>query len=74
MKYLANFFKPKQPKVWAVYEYVGGWVKVVSYEEPAVLFEQYRRGPFRSEVDCEEFCKAANSKIERSAEQRTNQK
>jgi hypothetical protein len=57
---LFNFFKPKL-KIYAIYQTHGGlWSKVVVYKKPKVYVEDYLVGPFRSEVDCEEFCDREN--------------
>lgn len=56
---VARWRAPQPPKIWAVYER-GRWCKVVTFSKPAVVSWHDRRGPFRSEVDCDEFCDAAN--------------
>lgn len=58
MNWIKRLFR-RQPKVWAVYDYTR-WTKVVSYVKPYVFVESNLRGPFRSEVDCEEFCDLTN--------------
>ncbi len=61
MNWLRSLFarKPKQPKVWAVRPFGSWtWTKVVSYDPPGFLMQFV--GPFRSEVDCEEFCISQN--------------
>lgn len=50
----------KEPKVWAVYHH-GIWAKAVTYKKPYSWFSEYVVGPFRSEVDCEEYCDKRNS-------------
>jgi hypothetical protein len=49
----------KQPRVWATYLH-GRWVKSVTYRKPSTYFPDHLMGPFRSEVDCEEFCDMRN--------------
>lgn len=51
----------QQPSIWAICDTHNIWTKVVSYKRPAAMFDWWRVGPFRSEVDCEEFCDKANS-------------
>lgn len=57
-KWLKGFFGPR---IWAVWDDdLGIWSKVVVYREPQVLYGWWKRGPFRSEMDCEEFCNRQN--------------
>lgn len=61
-----------QPRAWAVFmidayqkggPYSGHWVKAVSWREPPHdprVAEGRPIGPFRSEVDCDEFIRNAN--------------
>jgi hypothetical protein len=58
--FLSNLCKPKL-KIYAIYEAGGIWSKVVVYKKPRVIVGDYLVGPFRSEVDCEEFCDRENS-------------
>ena len=67
INWLIKIFSPKkeQVKVWAYQPDSGSlWTKVVSYERPPTYSHCFSRivGPFRSEVDCEEFCDFNNSK------------
>ena len=56
------FFKPKQPKVWALRNATYPiWNKVVSHSKPVGWLYDHVQGPFRSEMDCEEFCDRANT-------------
>jgi len=53
-------FLRKSPRAWAVEEN-GVWIKVISCEKPCTIADtSYLRGPFRSEIDCEDFCDKAN--------------
>ena len=74
MRILRWFFEPAQPRCYAVLafkekdglEYKDGrWIKVVTYKEPrrfnGLIGEVV--GPFRSEVDCDDFCDQANTSI-----------
>ena len=64
MEWLKKFFEPKATKaeklkIWAYRsDSSSPWTKVVSYEKPPTYNHCYSMivGPFRSEVDCEEFC------------------
>jgi hypothetical protein len=52
-----------QPRVWALRcPLTGVWSKAVVYERPSVQpgYEWTRVGPFRSEIDAEEFCDRNN--------------
>ena len=54
----------KQPKVWAVKMFARPWVKAVTYKKPKPpMSRDDVVGPFRSEVDCEEFCDHANNSL-----------
>ena len=55
-----------QPKVWALRDPTTGvWTKVVAFKEPftQIHFEWMRVGPFRSELDCEEYCDRTNKAL-----------
>ncbi len=57
----------KQPKVWAVKMFARPWVKAVTYKKPKPpMSRDDVVGPFRSEVDCEEFCDHANKYMPQS--------
>jgi hypothetical protein len=63
-QWLTNLFKRKSPsyKVWAYrFDCVSKWSKVVSVDKPSPDFTGKVVGPFRSEVDCEEFCSEQNA-------------
>jgi hypothetical protein len=52
---------PRPQQVWTV-EINNVWHKVVSSEKPNTILPQYCMGPWRSEVDAEEFCDRTNTK------------
>lgn len=67
LKWLFRSDPPEPPKplplqVWAYKEYAIGhvWAKVVSPYRPGRTADHVV-GPFRSEVDCEEFCDRQNT-------------
>ncbi|RDJ35041.1 MAG: hypothetical protein DWQ19_09405 [Crenarchaeota archaeon] len=53
----------KQPKIWAVYDGLY-WAKVVTYKRPNT-YSTWVLGPFRSELDCEEYCDHVNPRYAR---------
>lgn len=58
-----NWFKRlfrRQYKAWALKDDRGCWHKVVSYRKPNNCYSWYTQGPFRSEVEAEEFVDRAN--------------
>ena len=60
--FLTWFSKPvKKPEIYAVCSAFTGYkfIKVVVYEKPKN--ELTVVGPFRSEVDCDEFCQQSNT-------------
>jgi hypothetical protein len=68
-KILQVFGYNPQPKCWAIFQITreeypivyGRWVKFVGYECHRDPWHPERvRGPFRSEVDCDEFCQTSN--------------
>jgi hypothetical protein len=55
-------WKRKTFKPWAVFDQENHtWNKVVSTEKPVALFNHWTQGPFRSEIDAEEFCDRNNA-------------
>ena len=65
MRWLRRLFRlpDPQPRVWALWlnGEPGGWLKVVALEKPTASLPINLIGPFRSEVDCEDFCDRANA-------------
>lgn len=60
MNFIKNLFR-KKVKVFAYKEsFSKPWVKYVGYKKPPYCCLSKIIGPFRSEIDCEEFCSASN--------------
>lgn len=58
--FLKNLFSKDKPmKIWAFRSFGCPWVKVISSSKPVSDVAPVI-GPFRSEVDCEEFCDQSN--------------
>lgn len=54
--------EPPPFKAWAVFDAYGDvWVKVVSQGPPTTMYPWRLVGPFRSEIDCEDYCDRANT-------------
>jgi hypothetical protein len=50
-----------EPGIWAIMDFnTKTWHKVVIYAEPVVEFQFCRTGPFRSLLECEEYCDRRN--------------
>lgn len=50
-------------RVWAYRDSRCVWHKIVSLYRPAEFWSDGVQGPFRSEIDCEEFCDHANAPL-----------
>ena len=73
-KWIRSLFV-KRLQVWALFDKTSHiWVKVVSYKRPipeySNLYPHHVQGPFRSEVDCEEFCDRQNTALHKNVLQR----
>jgi len=60
--FFKKLFSKQEPafKIWAYSSQHEPWVKIVSTKKPFADCLNRVVGPFRSEVDCEEFCDKAN--------------
>lgn len=53
--------KQRQWQVWAIQDFHNrSWHKVVAFSEPTPEVPHMLYGPFRSEIDCEEYCDRRN--------------